>query len=312
MVDKSETLWGVPPTAVEGGCIRIARLRRCSQPLRASEAATRAAVVPVSPPLETPHAGDGASQREDSWRHTPALEQEHVVNVYETIAAHWDQTRHTPWPRVVDFLLQLPGHALVADVGCGNGKYLGVAHGHAHLLGSDRCVNLVDICREQGYEVAVCDNMTLPYRDNIFDAALSVAVLHHFSTIARRRRAVLELARIVRPGGRLLIQAWAREQVSVDGYEELPGIVLLCKTLNQISNTRGLSHDGNFQLRMCLCRGTITPQQTWRKSIAERRNMARLRPTKATLSFTDGMTCLHSGAVVARGPNFVRGKINPY
>ena len=42
-------------------------------------------------------------------------------DVYETIATHWDKTRYQPWPRVVDFIHSLPPHAIIADIGCGNG-----------------------------------------------------------------------------------------------------------------------------------------------------------------------------------------------
>lgn len=61
-----------------------------------------------------------------SAREASQLEREHVHRVYEEIAGHFSSTRHTPWPRVVDFLKALPSGSLVADVGCGNGKYLGI------------------------------------------------------------------------------------------------------------------------------------------------------------------------------------------
>ncbi|XP_067145740.1 alkylated DNA repair protein alkB homolog 8 isoform X3 [Apteryx mantelli] len=54
------------------------------------------------------------------------LEQEHVHRVYEEIAAHFSSTRHSPWPQIVEFLRSLPKGAIVADIGCGNGKYLGI------------------------------------------------------------------------------------------------------------------------------------------------------------------------------------------
>ncbi|CAN0431823.1 unnamed protein product, partial [Phaeothamnion confervicola] len=54
--------------------------------------------------------------------------------------------------------------------------------------------------------------MSLPFRSGAFDAAVSIAVMHHFSTAARRRRALREAARLLRPGGLLLIYAWAMEQ----------------------------------------------------------------------------------------------------
>lgn len=61
-------------------------------------------------------------------------------------------------------------------------------------------------------QVMVCDNLALPYRDDSFDAVLSVAVVHHFATTERRVNALRELARVLRIGGRLLISVWAMEQ----------------------------------------------------------------------------------------------------
>jgi len=38
--------------------------------------------------------------------------------------------------------------SLVADVGCGNGKYLG-SNGDLTMLGTDRSENLLKICKEK-------------------------------------------------------------------------------------------------------------------------------------------------------------------
>ncbi|ALC46751.1 CG42261 [Drosophila busckii] len=61
-------------------------------------------------------------------------------------------------------------------------------------------------------KVALCDNLELPFRDDSFDAVLSLAVVHHFATTERRVRALRELARILRIGGRVVITVWALEQ----------------------------------------------------------------------------------------------------
>merc|ERR1712029_1083057 len=53
-----------------------------------------------------------------------ALEKAHVHQVYEEIADHFSHTRHSPWPRVLHYIDQLPPGGLLIDVGCGNGKYL--------------------------------------------------------------------------------------------------------------------------------------------------------------------------------------------
>ena len=47
-------------------------------------------------------------------------------------------------------------------------------------------------------KVLICDNMALPYKDDSFDAVLSIAVIHHIATTERRVRALRELARILR------------------------------------------------------------------------------------------------------------------
>jgi ubiquinone/menaquinone biosynthesis C-methylase UbiE len=47
-------------------------------------------------------------------------------------------------------------------------------------------------------QVLISDNMALPYRDESFDAVLSIAVIHHIATTERRVRAIRELARILR------------------------------------------------------------------------------------------------------------------
>lgn len=49
-------------------------------------------------------------------------------------------------------------------------------------------------------------------RSNYFDAVVSIGVIHHLSTEKRRIRALQELERILRPGGKIMIYVWALEQ----------------------------------------------------------------------------------------------------
>ncbi|XP_031564983.1 alkylated DNA repair protein alkB homolog 8-like [Actinia tenebrosa] len=140
-----------------------------------------------------------------------SLEKSHVHEVYENIADHFSDTRHSPWPKISKFLLELPKGSLVADVGCGNGKYLGINH-DIFKTGSDRSSNLAAIAKERGHSVIVCDVLNLPYRSGAFDACICIAVLHHLSTSERRLEGLRELVRIVGPGGLVLIYVWALEQ----------------------------------------------------------------------------------------------------
>ncbi|RLN75704.1 hypothetical protein BBJ28_00001795 [Nothophytophthora sp. Chile5] len=84
---------------------------------------------------------DGAAAVRSSLAPTD-LEREHVHKVYDRIAPHFSHTRHHPWPLVTTFLAALPLGALVADIGCGNGKYLRVNPALC-MVGGDRSIPLL-------------------------------------------------------------------------------------------------------------------------------------------------------------------------
>ncbi|CAI5728383.1 unnamed protein product [Peronospora destructor] len=139
------------------------------------------------------------------------LEREHVHKVYDLIAPHFSHTRHHPWPQVTEFLDKLAPDSLVADVGCGNGQYL-CANPSLCMIGADRSIPLMQAGAPINSNLFGCDALKVPLRAEVFDAALSIAVLHHVSTEERRVALVSELARLVRVGGQVLIVAWAFEQ----------------------------------------------------------------------------------------------------
>ncbi|KAM6933182.1 putative tRNA methyltransferase 9B [Xenentodon cancila] len=139
------------------------------------------------------------------------LERDHVHSVYDKIAPYFNDNRYKAWPKVRQFLLELPPGSIVADIGCGNGKYLHI-NKEVFKLGCDVCRPLVDFAWSQGHEVQMCDGLNLPYRDGCFDAVLSIAVIHHLSTKERRIRAIKEMARTLRVGGHIMIYVWAMEQ----------------------------------------------------------------------------------------------------
>jgi len=143
-----------------------------------------------------------------------ALERMHVQKVYDAVAQEWHGTRYKAWPRVVDFVSGLPSNSLVADLGCGNGKMAPSCRDCGHYaVGCDFSAGLVRIAvLEMGMQAQVADALALPYRDGVFDAAMSIAVLHHISSVERRRLLLEETFRVLRPGGRALFYAWAMEQ----------------------------------------------------------------------------------------------------
>lgn len=166
-----------------------------------------------------------------------SYEEEHVHRVYESIAPHFSATRYKPWPVIAGFLQGLAPGAVGFDVGCGNGKYLGV-NPDVVVVGADRSAALARLARDHGgncrQDVAVADGLALPFPLARADFALCVAVLHHLSTRPRRRDAVRALLDCLRfpsvpgtgedegdGGGRVLLYVWALEQSgSRRGWDE--------------------------------------------------------------------------------------------
>lgn len=119
---------------------------------------------------------------------------------------------------------ELPKGAVVADVGCGNGKYMGV-RGEVAVLASDPCSGLVHAAAQRlrnvgaasaaalrGADVVLADGMGLPYRRASCDGVLCIAVLHHISSRARRVRFLERLRDVLRVGGRAIVTVWATQQ----------------------------------------------------------------------------------------------------
>lgn len=143
--------------------------------------------------------------------HASHLEQQNVHEVYDKIADHFSDTRHTPWPQVAEFLHSLPAHSVLLDVGCGNGKYLG-CNPQLLNIGCDRSLGLLGVSNARGQSVFRCDCLQLPVRSGSIDGCISIAVIHHLASTERRLAALREMARVLHPGGRALVYVWAKDQ----------------------------------------------------------------------------------------------------
>eukprot|EP00750_Incisomonas_marina_P019698 INCI3608.3.p1 GENE.INCI3608.3~~INCI3608.3.p1 ORF type:complete len:695 (+),score=92.55 INCI3608.3:36-2087(+) len=171
---------------------------------------------------------------EHAARKPTPLESKFVHSVYDAIAPHFSKTRVHRWPGVREFLAGVPPGSLVADLGCGNGKYFGdacfsrkskqanntatsahrddVSLNGTHIVGSDRCRRLLEIAADVdavGAQCLACDVVALPYREQAFDYTLSIAVLHHLSVHEHRVEALREMIRVTRDGGEGLVYVWA-------------------------------------------------------------------------------------------------------
>jgi SAM-dependent methyltransferase len=127
----------------------------------------------------------------------------------------------------------LPKGSLVLDAGAGESRHR-ASFGHCSYIAVDLAVG--DAGWDYGDIDCVGDLAAIPLASNSFDAALNVVVLEH---LPRPDLALAEIARVLKPGGRLLLiapQQWEVHQAPHDyfrftryGLEELcrrAGLVL--------------------------------------------------------------------------------------
>lgn len=137
---------------------------------------------------------------------------------FTRVAARYQAVRMTdqePIREIVGWLR--PGASRGLEVGCGTGRYTELL---GHHLGAGSSIVAVDACQAMIAMLRptadpdlgitrVCGNAaTLPVRDACFDFVATFNAIHHFDLEAF----LAEAARILRPGGRLLIYTRTREQ----------------------------------------------------------------------------------------------------
>lgn len=91
----------------------------------------------------------------------------------------------------------------ILEVGCGWGElaeWLARETG-AEVVATDLSPRMVELARDRGLDARVADVQELPFEDASFDVAVAAWMLYHAPKLDR---AIAELARVLRPGGRLV------------------------------------------------------------------------------------------------------------
>lgn len=145
------------------------------------------------------------------------FEERTVVNVYSSIASHFDRTRYSVWKCVKDFIGKLPVDSLIYEAGCGNGKNF---IRPKNTSGCDSCQQFVNLCRLRGLNVKKGNILAIPEENDKYDATICIAVIHHLSTKNRRIAAIKELARITKFDAPILITVWSHEHNNPDDKQD--------------------------------------------------------------------------------------------
>jgi ubiquinone/menaquinone biosynthesis C-methylase UbiE len=144
-----------------------------------------------------------------SDKYIPALSHDWLTPLYDPLI-RWLMHEATFKRRLID-QAQISGGDRVLDVGCGTGTLaimVKQAHPQANVVGLDGDAKVLGIAKAKAAKARVDllfeqgMSYQLPYQDNSFDRVLSSLMLHHLST-DNKRRTLLEVFRVLRPGGEL-------------------------------------------------------------------------------------------------------------
>jgi ubiquinone/menaquinone biosynthesis C-methylase UbiE len=140
-------------------------------------------------------------------------------DVFDQIAPAWYNFRHwSIFAHELEVLAKRWQQGKLLNLGCGHGPdFLAFKKGFK-LYGVDSSAEMLKLARKYSRkfkftaELVLADASNLPYPDDSFDWAISVATYHHIRYPEARQRAFNELERVLKPGGEAFITVWNRWQ----------------------------------------------------------------------------------------------------
>jgi ubiquinone/menaquinone biosynthesis C-methylase UbiE len=148
----------------------------------------------------------------------PALRFHWLTSLYDPVVRL--TTREATFKESLLRQARLRAGEAVLDVGCGTGTLAIAALAHepgASVTGLDADDRILALARRKAaqagaeirFEQALADQM--PFADAQFDVVLSSLFFHHLAT-ANKRATLREIARVLKPGGRLHVADWGAPQ----------------------------------------------------------------------------------------------------
>jgi len=141
------------------------------------------------------------------------------LNTYDKIAESWYRLRHmTRFKRELEEVDGRWGSGRLLNIGCAHGPDFLPFKDKFELWGLDSSEQMVALAVRYAakfkFEVGltVGDAANLPFKDRVFDWAISVAAYHHIRDKNERQAAFVELRRVMKPGGEVFITVWNRWQ----------------------------------------------------------------------------------------------------
>ena len=135
--------------------------------------------------------------------------------VFDQIAESWYRVRH--WPLVKEELEDLAARwqsGKLLNVGCAHGPDFLPFSQDFELWGVDSSPAMLKQAVRYSAKfkfyvhLIAADALLLPFPDNTFDWAISVATYHHIKGREEREKAFVELKRVLKPQGEAFLTVW--------------------------------------------------------------------------------------------------------
>jgi len=140
-------------------------------------------------------------------------------DTFNKIAPGWYNFRHwSIFRSELEVLAQRWQKGRLLNLGCAHGADFLPFIQSFDLYGVDFSIEMLRFARKYSQKfnfaanLAVADVRYLPYPDETFDWAISIATYHHIEGEEERRAALGELRRVLKPGGEAFITVWNRWQ----------------------------------------------------------------------------------------------------
>ncbi|MFT4036688.1 MAG: class I SAM-dependent methyltransferase [Thermomicrobiales bacterium] len=129
-----------------------------------------------------------------------------IADIYDGVFATHVQEHYLR--RRVGYIRKHAPAATAIDIGAGTGVLAErLADTGMEITALDPFPGMLEQLRRRrpGIETVVANGEAIPFPDDEFDLAYSVAVMHHIAEPAKVRRTLAEMVRVTRPGGHILI-----------------------------------------------------------------------------------------------------------
>lgn len=145
-----------------------------------------------------------------------------VSQQYDRLAAIYDQRWHTYLTNTLQFLKQwiaISKTDYILDVGCGTGYFeqlLLTENAQQSVVGVDISTEMLKIAKQKfsfhpNYQFHQTSVNNLPFDNGYFDLVVSASAFHYFE---QPQIALLEMKRVVKPQGKIIILDWCRDYLS--------------------------------------------------------------------------------------------------